>query len=149
MENQDAGKSLFDLSFDENAKQQLKGAATWGGFAAIIAITGSILAFINYFIQKSNPKSYQFEGFPEMRAQSQSSGNFVSVIITFVLGIVLFYYLNKFSRSTKAGIDGSNQQMISEGLGNLSTYFKIIGVLLIIAIVFVCLALLIGIGSGV
>ena len=148
MENQDTDKSLFDLSFDENTKQQLKGAATWGGIAAIVAIIGAILSFINYFIQKNNVKSFQFEGFPEMRT-SQSSGNIVSSIITLALGIVLFYYLNKFSKSAKAGVDGSNQQMINEGLGSLSTYFKIIGVLLIIAIVFVCFALLIGIGSGV
>ena len=148
MENQDINKSLFDLSFDENTKQQLKGAATWGGIAAIVAIIGAILSFVNYFIQRNNVKSFQFEGFPEMRA-SQSSGNIVSSIVTFGLYIVLFYFLNKFSKSTKAGIDGSNQPMINEGLGSLSTYFKIIGVLLIIAIVFVCFALLIGIGSGV
>ena len=141
MENQDTNKSLFDLSFDENTKQQIKGAATMGGIAAIAAIIGAILSFINYFIQRNNVKSFQFEGFPEMKA-SQSSGNIVSSIIMLALGIVLFYYLNKFSKSTKAGIDGSNQQMISEGLASLSTYFKIIGVLLIIAIVFVFLALL-------
>jgi hypothetical protein len=147
MENQDTDKSLFDLSFDENSKQQLKGAATWGGIAAIVAIIGAILSLINYFIQRNNVKSFQFEGFPEMRAQS--SGNIVSSIVTFGLSIVLFYYLNKFSKSAKAGIDGSNQPMINEGLGSLSTYFKIIGVLLIIAIAFVCLALLIGIGTKV
>ena len=141
MENQDTNKSLFDLSFDENTKQQLKGAATMGGIAAIAAIIGAILSFINYFIQRNNVKSFQFEGFPEMKA-SQSSGNIVSSIIMLALGIVLFYYLNKFSKSTKAGVDGSNQGMISEGLASLATYFKIIGVLLIIAIVFVFLALL-------
>ncbi len=148
MENQDTNKSLFDLSFDENTKQQLKGAATWGGIAAIVAIIGAILSFINYFIQRNNVKSFQFEGFPEMRA-SQSSGNIVSSIIMFALGIALFYYLNKFSKSAKTGIDGSNQPLINEGLASLSTYFKIIGVLLIIAIVFGCFALLIGIGSRV
>ena len=148
MENQVTNKSLFDLSFDENTKLQLKGAATWGGIAAIVAIIGAILSFIAYFIEKSSSKTYQFEGFPEMRS-SQSSGNIVSSIITFGLSIILFYYLNKFSKSTKAGIDGSNQELISEGLGSLSTYFKIIGVLLIIAIVFICFALLIGLGSGI
>ena len=149
MENQDVNKSLFDLSFDENTKQQLKGAATWGGFAAIISLAGSILAIISYFIQRGNTKSYQFEGFPEMRAQSQSSGNIVSAFITFIIGLVLFYFLYKFSKKTKAGVDGSNQPLISEGLGSLSSYFKIIGVILILCIVFIGLAVLIGIGSKV
>src|SRR5258706_9295537 len=143
MENQDTNKSLFDLSFDENTKLQLKGAATWGGFAAVISIIGSILGVINYFIQKSNPKTYNFEGFSELRTQTESTGNLASVIITFIIALVLFYFLNKFSRSAKAGVHGSNQQLIGEGLGSLSNYFKTIGVLLIICIVFLGLALLI------
>lgn len=148
MENQETNQSIFDLSFDENTKQQLKGAATWGGISAIVALIGAVISFIAYFIEKNSSKTYQFEGFPEMRS-SQSSGNIVSSIITFGLSIILFYYLNRFSKSAKAGIDGSNQEMINEGLGSLSTYFKIIGVLLIIAIVFVCFALLLGLGSEV
>jgi len=146
MENQDTGKSLFDLSFDENSKQQLKGASTWGGYAAIISIAASVLSLVNYFIQRNNVKSYQFEGFPEMRTTA-GSGNIVSAFISFIVAIFLFYFLNKFSKTTKAGIDGSNQPLISEGLGSLASYFKIIGVLLILCIVFVGLALMIVLGS--
>jgi len=147
MENQDTNKSLFDLSFDENSKQQLKGAATWGGYAAIISIAGSVLSLVNYFIQRSRVRSYQFEGFPEMRTTS-GSGNIISAFISFIVAIALFYFLYKFSKTTKAGIDGSNQPLISEGLGSLSSYFKIIGVLLILAIVFGGLGLMIALGSS-
>ena len=42
MENSTSDKSLFDLSFDENVKQSLKGAATWGGIAAIVSLIGSV-----------------------------------------------------------------------------------------------------------
>jgi ABC-type Fe3+ transport system permease subunit len=149
MENQDTNQSLFDLHFDENVKQNLKGAATWAGIAAIISIAGSFLGLISYFIQKGKPKTYQFEGFQEMRAQTERSTNIVSVILTLIIGLFLFYFLNRFARITKAGIDSNNQQQIGEGLGNLSSYFRIIGVLFIIGIIFFCLALLIGIGSKV
>lgn len=145
MENPATGKSVFDLSFDENLKQQLKGAAKWGGFAAIISITGSVLTVITYFIQKNNPGAYKVQGFPDM--QTQNAANLFSVIITFILGLILFYFLNKFSRAARNGIDGNDQLQINEGLGSLSTYFRIISILLIIGIVFLALGLLIGVGT--
>ncbi len=60
MENQDTNQSLFDLRFDENVKQNLRTAATWGGIAAIISIIGSALGLINYFVQAGKPKTYRF-----------------------------------------------------------------------------------------
>ena len=150
MENQDTNQSLFDLRFDENVKQNLRTAATWGGIAAIISIIGSALGLINYFVQAGKPKTYRFEGFQEMRVQTNNSNNLVSVIITLLIAIFLFYFLNQFAKTTKAGIDGNNPQQISQGLGSLSSYFKIIGVLLIICIVIFGLVILVlGIGSKV
>jgi small-conductance mechanosensitive channel len=143
MENQDTNQSLFDLRFDENVKQNLRAAATWGGIAAIISIIGSALGLINYFVQAGKPKTYRSEGFQEMRVQANNSNNIVSVIITLFIAIFLFYFLNQFAKTTKAGIDGNNPQQISQGLGSLSSYFKIIGVLLIICIVIFGLAILV------
>ena len=150
MENQDTNQSLFDLRFDENVKQNLRAAATWGGIAAVISIIGSALGLINYFVQAGKPKTNRFEGFQEMRVQTNNSNNIVSVIITLLIAIFLFYFLNQFAKTTKAGIDGNNPQQVSQGLGSLSSYFKIIGVLLIICIVIFGLAILvIGMGSKV
>ncbi len=85
-----------------------------------------------------------------MRVQTNNSNNLVSVIITLLIAIFLFYFLNQFAKTTKAGIDGNNPQQISQGLGSLSSYFKIIGVLLIICIVIFGLVILVlGIGSKV
>jgi small-conductance mechanosensitive channel len=147
MENQDSTKSLFDLRIDENTRQSLKRTANWGGIAAVFSITGSLLSVIRYFVMKDRPKTNPFEGFTEIKMQPSNNGNLASVVLAVIIGFFLFYFLNKFSRSTKAGIDGNNQQLINEGLGGLSTYFKIIGVILIICIFFVGLALLVGVGS--
>lgn len=148
MENQNTDQSLFDLNFDENVKQNLKGVAVWAGMAAIVSLTGSILGFINYFVQKSRIESLyrQYEGFGVRRTSSTS--NLFSAVISLVIGIVLFSLLYKFSRSTKSGIDSSQQGLINEGLGSLASYFKVIGVLMIIAIAFFVLAFLAGLGGG-
>ena len=150
MENSTSDKSLFDLSFDENVKQSLKGAATWGGIAAIVSLIGSVLGLVNYFVEKGKESRYGGNSLEEMQIQqAANTGGFVSVVITLIIGIILFYFLNKFSRSAKAGIDTNDHYLINEGLGSLSTYFKFIGVLLIIILVLFALGILIGIGQGV
>ena len=150
MENSTSDKSLFDLSFDENVKQSLKGAATWGGLAAIVSLIGSILGLVNYFVEKGKESRYGGNSLEEMQIQqAANTGGFVSVVITLIIGIILFYFLNKFSRSAKAGVDTNDHYLINEGLGSLSTYFKFIGVLLIIIFVLFALGILIGIGQGV
>jgi len=150
MENSTSDKSLFDLSFDENVKQSLKGAATWGGLAAIVSLIGSILGLVNYFVEKGKESRYGGNSLEEMQIQqAANTGGFVSVVITLIIGIILFYFLNKFSRSAKAGVDTNDHYLINEGLGSLSTYFKFIGVLLIIILVLFALGILIGIGQGV
>jgi hypothetical protein len=146
MEN--TNKSLFDISFDENVKQNLKGAATWAGIAAIVSIIGSGLGLVNYFMERGKISKYGGDGYDTMRVQQAAdTGGFVSVVITLIIGIILFVFLNKFSRKTKSGVDASDQYLINEGLGSLATYFRFIGVLLIIFIVFFGLALLAVIGQ--
>lgn len=139
MEN--TNQSLFDINFDENVKQNLKGAATWGGIAAIVSIIGSVLGLVNYFVERGKISRYGGNNYDAMQ-QAAETGGFVSAAITLILGIILFVFLNKFSRKTKSGVDASDQYMINEGLGSLATYFRFIGVLLIIFIVFFGLALL-------
>ena len=147
MENINPDKSLFDISFDENVKQNLKEAATWGGIAAIASLIGSILGLVNYFVQKGKIDRY---GGGNVEAQEvANAGGFVSVAISLIIGICLFVFLNKFSRKSKSGVDAGDPHLINEGLGSLSTYFKFIGVLVIIMIVLVGLGMLIGIGQNV
>ena len=149
MENSTSDKSLFDLSFDENVKQSLKGAATWGGIAAIVSLIGSVLGLVNYFVEKGKESRYGGNSLEEMQIQqAANTGGLVSVVITLIIGIILFYFLNKFSRSAKAGVDTNDHYLINEGLGSLSTYFKFIGVLLIIILVLFALGIFIGIGQG-
>ncbi len=145
MENVNPDKSLFDISFDENVKQNLKGAATWGGIAAIASLIGSILGLVSYFVEKGKLDRY---GNSDAQLATNVSG-FVSVALTLCIGLILFVFLNKFSRKSKSGVDAGDPYLINEGLGSLSTYFKIIGALLIIMIVLVGLGVLIGIGQNI
>jgi small-conductance mechanosensitive channel len=141
MENQYTDQGLFGLSYNENLKTQLRSAAYWAGFAAILSLIGGILGLINYFVEKFKPvKRVTIEGFDEPLIRAQTSDtNIVSVVISLVLSIVFFYLLNRFSKQAIDGINGNNEELISSGLGSLSSYFIIFGVIMIIVIVFALL----------
>ena len=149
MEN--TNQSLFDINFDENVKQSLKGAAIWGGIAAIVSLVGSILGLVNYFVQKAKMDRFYSEGGEEiMRMQRTSeAGGLFNVALSLIIGIILFVFLFKFSNKTKTGVDTSDQYVINEGLGSLATYFKFIGILMIIFIALVGLVFLFFVGRGV
>jgi small-conductance mechanosensitive channel len=147
MENQDTNKSLFDINFDDNVKQDLRGAANWGGIAAIFSITGAALSVVAHFVVRNRIAS-QYEGFGEYQYQSQQADTLLYSIIALIIYGFMFYFLNRFARLTKTGLEGNNPQLITEGLNNLASYFKVIGVIIIICLSLFFLVVLIGVVGG-
>lgn len=148
MENQEPNKSLFDISFDENVKQSLRAAANWGGIAAIFAITDTVFGFVTHFIAKNKVETYRYEGMGDVTYRSQNADNLLSLVIVGIISGFLFYFLNRFSKLTKSGIDGNDSGLVTEGLGNLATYLKVVGIIAIIIIVLGGLGLLIILAGG-
>jgi hypothetical protein len=147
MDNQNTNQQLFGLKINENSKTQLRGAAVVAGIAAILSLISSVLKAVGAFMNKSQVE-YQFEGFEQPSMSVQRTGNIAGAIITLIISILLFYFLNRFSTQTKNGINSSNQQLVNNGLGGLASYFVTIGVLLIIGLAFVLLAVVIGVTSS-
>lgn len=143
--------SLFDMQYDEQLKQQMKSAASMAGISAILSLVGSVLSFINYFVMQSRIRStFSAEGFGGIQYRDTSSGgNLFSAVLSLVLAIFMFYFLSQYARLSKAGLEGGDTFQIGDGLAKLSTYFKIIGVVLIIALVFMFLAILIALAAGI
>jgi hypothetical protein len=149
MDNQNTNQSLFTLRISENTKMQLKGAAVLAGVAAIFSLASSILNLIKAFMDRNKTTlEYNFEGFNQTRVSAERTGSIVSTIITLAISILLFYFLNRFSSQTKAGLNANNQQLVNSGLGGLSAYFVTIGIILIICLAFLLLALMVGISAG-
>jgi hypothetical protein len=134
MENQYTNTSLFDLSITDNVKTQLKGAASWAGIAAILSLASTIISIILQFAGAgSSPKIRSTEGFNETTvAQVQIGALIVSSLISLGLTGLLFYFLYRFASLTKKGLDNNDQEMVSNGLGGLSSYFITMGVLFIL-----------------
>lgn len=149
MENSSNNQSLFDMNFDDNVKLSLRETAVWAGLAAILSLVSAILGLVNYFVQMNKIRTVM-SGFGNYEpAPSATAGGILSPLISLGIGIALFVFLNKFARSAKAGVDANDSYLINEGLGGLSTYFKIVGVLIIIFLSLLALGLLIGVAAGV
>jgi hypothetical protein len=148
MENQNTHQSHFGLKINENTKTQLKGAATLAGIAAILSLISAILKAVIAFLGKNEEVEYQIEGFGQSQMAVEKTGSIVGAVITLLISILLFYFLNRFSIQTKTGLNTSDQQTVNNGLGGLASYFLTIGILVIIALAFVLLAVLIGISGG-
>lgn len=140
-ENTNPSTSLFDFNLDENLKQNLRGAANWAGLAAIVSFAGSILGLINFFIQRAKMQALYREYGSFGVSSPEMTGGLVGAFISFAIGIVLFVFLLKFSRKTKQGVDAGETYLINEGLSGLSVYFRVIGIILIIVIIFMLIGL--------
>lgn len=143
MDNQ---SNLFALRINENTKTQLRGAAVVAGVAAIFSLVGTILNVVMSFMNKGKTVT-RSEGFGESRMAVESGGNIISTIIGLGISILLFYFLNKFASQTKTGLNGNNPELVSSGLGGLSSYFITFGIIMILLLVLV-LVLIAGLGAG-
>jgi hypothetical protein len=145
MDNLNTNQSLFNLRINENLKTQLRGAAVSAGIAAILGLSSSILKVIVSIINRNKTTiEYNYEGFNRTNLSAERTGNIAGTIITLIISILLFYFLNKFSSQTKTGLNGNNQQLVNSGLSGLSAYMVTIGVIVII-----CLALMLIVLAGV
>lgn len=100
------------LEVSPKLRSDLQEAATWAKIIAILALCSSALSLIVSF---------------------KRGMVFVS-LISAAISVFIYIYLLKFSSQAKKGLQDNDQQMLNNGLGNLNTYFKILGVILIIGI---------------
>lgn len=145
MENTSGNESLFDLNFDNNVKSSLRELAVWAGLAAIVSLVNSILGLVSYFVQMNKLNNMVGDIGTSSRMMA---GGLVTPLISLGIGIALFIFLNKFSKMSKSGVDNNDSYLINEGLGNLATYFKFVGILVIILLVIFLLLFMFGLAMS-
>ncbi|MEO7532161.1 MAG: DUF5362 family protein [Sediminibacterium sp.] len=109
---------LLKLEVSPKLKADLLDAAVWGRIIAIMAFCSSALSLI----------------------VSINRGAMVTAFISAGISVFIYLYLFKFGAAVKKALDTNDQQMLSEGLHSLRTYFKILGVIMMIVIIICVLA---------
>ncbi|MBS1948574.1 MAG: hypothetical protein JST47_12485 [Bacteroidetes bacterium] len=141
MENQNQLDNIFKISFDDNAREQLRSISLWAKISAICAFIGYGIALIVAFLGKT--KAGFVTGNDADVVGSMARGSIVaSALVTAIIGTAINYFLYKFAVDAKQGLSGIDQVKLNTGLSSLKTYFKILGIILLICLIIVALVIL-------
>jgi len=141
MEPQNTTSLFSDLQVGENTKSQLSSMSSWATIMAIIGFSSTILGVFISFMAPKVPEGYE-DFYEQYRASNSPS--ILGIIFTLAISFLINYFLFMFGRKTKAGVESLNQGDLNEGFRNLKTYFKILGILLIIFLGFFILMVFFG-----
>lgn len=145
MENQNQQTEVFSLQFDETAKYNLRTMARWSIIIVITVVAGYLVGIIDYF-QTKNRVSVQPEFNEDTGTGNFSvvldSGNIVMLLLPILVGLLLCYFLYRFSVKSKNGVENMDLGELNQGLVSLKNYFMALGILSIIVIVLVFIILL-------
>lgn len=144
MENNNLYESdIFELKLEPEVKDQLLGMATWARIIAVAAFFSMALSFI--VTLTGGGKSVSGSG---TMASIGKAGELAGVIISTIIGVILNLFLYRFATQAKRALETTDQTLLEGGLNNLTGYFKMMGILLLIVLVFAVLGFLLIIMSG-
>jgi hypothetical protein len=129
MEEQNKLDNFFNISFDPKSSAGLRTVAKWSMVAAICSVCGSLLGVVLAILGKNRTEessgliSYAFF----------STANVAGSIVVLILSAAFNYFLYSFSVNTLKGLTNLDPGKLNEGLSSLKTYYKILGIIMIVA----------------
>jgi hypothetical protein len=139
MEHQD--NLLSELAIDASGAQHIRSIASWGKFLSIIGFIACALIMIVALFAgtiMASPDSYGSYG---------SGMGALLTVVYLIFGALYFIptlFLFQASVKLRSAIDGTDQQLLNEGLGKMKSCFKFWGVFTIVIISLYLLAFLFG-----
>lgn len=135
--------SIFEFNIDEESKTQLSGIAQWAKINAIVAFVSMGVTVLSTILTLAKISAYSGAA-----AGANVFGTFITVAVSLLLNITLLAAAS----NLKKGVEQTDQGHFGLGLSKMAAYFKILGILMIIAITVIVLALIvimmIGAGRG-
>jgi hypothetical protein len=143
MENENQLDTFFKISFNDNAREQLKAIALWARICALCAFVSYVVALIVAIFGKTVSSAYSEQSYQVTSAVKTWA--IASALISGIIGFAINYFLYRFATDAKKGLDTIDQVKLNEGLLNLKTYFKILGIIVLVALIICGIAFLFGI----
>jgi hypothetical protein len=134
-----------ELTIDTSTGSNLREMAMWGRFLGILGFIYSgivaVMAVLSgFFFEKLLPKV------PDREVNAAAlAGGLVLGLIYFVMAVVVFFlslYLFRFGSKAQAAIKTIDQETLGDSFKNLKLYFRFIGIVTIISLVFISLAII-------
>lgn len=133
MEN-DPNNSIFNFNLDEEGKSNLSSIAQWINLNAIIGLVSAGLSIVSFIVTMN-----RFSRYGSSVAGPGFSGMALGLAIALLLNILLLMAAS----NLKKGLENTSQAHFSLGLNKLATYFKVVGIIAIVAIVFFSFAMIV------
>jgi hypothetical protein len=130
--------NFFNVSFDTEARQELRQIALWSKICSLGAFAGYVISLV-VAIFGHKDYSLEAEGF-SFGAYIRSGNSLIGVLITAVCGGILNYFLYRFAVAVDQGIQSSDALKVNTGFNSLRIYFKILGIAMVVAF---CIAILV------
>jgi len=142
------------LQLDGMAQNLLQGTAKWAKFLAIVSFIGcglmALTAITAGLWMTPMRSSMAASGTLPGSVFAMGSGIFTATyLIMAAIYFLLALYLYRFATKAEQALLQGNNEALTESVGNLKNYFKINGILIIVALAFMALAIVIGIFAGI
>ncbi len=146
-------QSLFSLNIDPQAKMHLTDAAKWARF---LAITGMVLLAIMaiFSVVGMGIGLGQMETTSDLPGYDTSgmasAAGVTMIVVTLIVVVIVFFpllFLLRFSNAMRNALAANDQEMLIDSFLNMKRYFRYLGILTIISIVFYLLAFIIAIAG--
>jgi uncharacterized membrane protein YdfJ with MMPL/SSD domain len=130
-------KSIFDdFVIDDEIKSQFSEVAPWMKINAIIGFASlgvSVISIVVGLIKIS-----EFGNI--VTSTGMMAGTAIGFIITVTISLLLNITLLQAALNIKKAVDANSQQLFAKGMSKLAAYFRIFGIILIVALVIFILA---------
>ncbi len=138
--------NLFELHLDQQSLNYLNEAARWARFLSIVGfISCGLMVIVGVFF--ASALSAMMSGMSSESAFAIMGGGFLSFIYIFFALLIFFpsLYLFNFSFKMRKAFQNNDQQVLSDSLKSLKSFFKFYGIFTVIILCFYALALIAGI----
>ncbi len=134
------------LVVDEQLKYYIRNTVKWAKFLAIVGfvITAFIL-IMAFSVGTLISTLSQVENFPRF------GGSAMITIFYLIIAILYFIpclFLYRFARRTQGAVDSNSQEQLLSGFDHLNRFFKFVGILTLIYLIFMALAVIAVIVGG-
>ena len=139
----------FELQFTPVAQGFLRETAKWARFLSIVG-----LIFIGLYVLLAlmmfamggamDAASENMDGMGGMGMMGAVGGAAMGVIYL-ICALIYFFpilYLYRFATNTLSALDSNNTDQLTNGLENLKSHYKFMGILMCIALIFIALGML-------
>ncbi len=130
MEQEQTPDKILDVEIDMISRDHLKTITIWARIMAVVGFINLGLTLIRLLVN------------PDSNNTMALVGMLFFVLIYLAIMTLLYVFLLRFANRTSASLNTQNQEQFNSGIGSLATYFKVLGIIIIVGLGLVAVFLL-------